>query len=960
MKHTFTILTALLLAPLVVFASPRLKWIRSLIIPCLVASFLAIPAVAAAEDLTQWKPLPVTWKPAAVTAETMTIQNNGSWAYLIAPGEYSNVDVSAMVTIDSAATQFGFFGSSWSAWPDSAFGDQGFEASLLLRADEKGSRGYRVQVSHKYQHVALVRFPDGGYLRSVPCEVKVNTPIKLRAIAAGGVLRVSVDGKELIHYVDRLEPVIAAGRVALGVSSNAKVTITEPRITAVEAESAPAKQPHVVRLSARSWLGGRTWVFDGDEPILELHDVEDPSCFAKLKPGYKPQLTFDSHWGLENQGAFPEAASKWTSPSVSGGGETLKATWSARSIKDRFTTNSTMTVAFDPHRGTYTYGIESELEVLPGEPFHFRYGFDFEHHTPLDPFNWQYLVARKRGGELYHRPVTPNDPGPQYDLEMYHGQRVWFGRHSGDLQVAPAIEYETDPSWNELKQADGKTSTRQCNTAVCAAFYDTGVAFGNETAKPGTKVRVKYRYTGYPAAEAESLFKSSKIYSTPTLDPNHHYIFADEWPKLTFSQFVPLSQTWQYGRTPFMTGHNQRPTYELEKDCGAGSGFAMKLGPASFGKAALSKSGSLAKGRYVVTALVKADNTLGPGGRIELEATQAKTNKVLATAKHFVGNGSFDWKKIGFVFDVPEDAGTLSVAFGNAGTGETLVTDVEFRRLNDGEAIPAGIATKPNDKAPAFADAPSGAIADFRMLEGKGHHVLNHAGDTHLDLSNLGWVVDENRSALQFADNTTGRKDYRPDSHVGMDIFGHRQDFNYLSSYKAYEKYHTVPFAMSFGGSVILGAERYYLHDNYYRGLMGRTLIFDRTLAPAEIAALAKDQLLPANVSAVKGTSLAAWIKPAAHMGKAEHGAAGDIIGYGNRRFILSLHGGDERPLEAPYQLVARLNVNDRIAAARNLEADRWYHVAMTAEPESGQRRVRLFVNGQQVAEDITKKWSGE
>jgi hypothetical protein len=68
---------------------------------------------------------------------------------------------------------------------------------------------------------------------------------------------------------------------------------------------------------------------------------------------------------------------------------------------------------------------------------------------------------------------------------------------------------------------------------------------------------------------------------SPTLDPNHHYIFADEWPKLTFGKFEPMSKAWILGRTPFMTAHNQRPTYELEKNCGAGSGFAMKLGPAS-------------------------------------------------------------------------------------------------------------------------------------------------------------------------------------------------------------------------------------------------------------------------------------------------------------------------------------------------------------------------------------------
>ena len=160
-----------------------------------IALLLLSVSCAAAGDFTTWQPLPADWKPAAVAGQTATLQRGGNWAYLVSPGEHSHAEVSATVTIDSAATQFGFFGSSWSAWPDPAFGDQGFEASLLLRADEKGTRGYRVQVSHKYQQVALVRFPDGGYLRSVHCEVKLNTPIKLRAKVAGGVLRVSVDGK---------------------------------------------------------------------------------------------------------------------------------------------------------------------------------------------------------------------------------------------------------------------------------------------------------------------------------------------------------------------------------------------------------------------------------------------------------------------------------------------------------------------------------------------------------------------------------------------------------------------------------------------------------------------------------------------------------------------------------------------------------------------------------------------
>jgi hypothetical protein len=850
-------------------------------------------------DLAAWSPQPADWKPQAVAGDAATLSRD-AWGYLVSPAEEASAELSATIRIEEPARQLQFFGSGWSAWPDPAFGDGGFEAALLLRGGKDS--GYRVQISHKYQVVALVKFPEGGYVRVAPCTVKLNEPHQLLAKVDGNAIVVRVDGQEKIRWLDSFLP-LEKGRVGIGVSSLAKVTFSDERLNSARSAAPLSKPgPHAPDFSVRKFLGGRQWIFDGDEPILELHSAEDPSCFAKLKPGYKPQLTFDSHWGLENQGAFPEAASKWTEPIVTGSGKAIQASWSARNVKDRFATRSTLTVGFDALRGTYTYDVDSELEVLPGEPFHFRYGFDFEHHTPLDPFRWQYLVARRRGGELYHRPVYPIDPGPQYDLETYHGLRVWYGRHLEELHVAPAVEYDIEADWNRDPKAPTQPLARKLNTAVCAAFYDTGVAFESEIAPPGTKLRVKYRYTGYPAAEAEKLFQQSKIYDSPTLDPNHHYIFADEWPKLTFSQFLPLSKTWIYGRTPFMTGHNQRPTYELEKNCGAGSGFAMKLGPASLGKANLPVGSSLAKGRYAVTALVKSVNAHGPGGRIELEATQAKTNNVLMSARHFVGNGSFDWQRQGFAFDIPEDAASLAVALGNAGTGEMQVTDVEFRRLAEGEALPPEVAARPNDQIPEFKPAPADAIADYRMEEGRGQHVLNYAASSlgHLDLANLDWVVDSGRPALRFADNATGRKDFRVDSGLAR---------NYLH-HPAYAGKDTLPIALAghHGGG-----------------------------------------------EPIKGLTLAAWIKPAAEMGASEHGGKGDVIGYGARRFILSLHGQ-----KAPYHLAARINVNDAIESQTQLAADRWSHVAMTAEPFEGQWRVRLFQDGQPVGEGVTKKFAAD
>jgi len=856
----------------------------------LAALLIVLGNAHAAEPLAQWNAVPADGKGVTFAEQTATLTGD-KWSSLRAPKEFANVQISAIVTVVEAAKAVNFFGQGWSAWPDSTFSDGGFEAGLLLRAATNS--GYRVQLSHKYQVVALVKWPEGGYVQVVPCAVKLKSPHKLLASVQNSRVHVSVDDVPKIAWHDSFLP-LTSGAVGVAVSGGAKATFSDVEVGIVPSVTETPRGPHTANFSVRPFLGGRQFVFDGDEPVLQLHYEKDPSVFAKLRPGYKPQLTFDSHWDLANQGAFKEADSKWTAPVTSGGGKSVKATWSARSVKDRFTTQSTLTVGYDAKRGTYTYDIESALEVLPGEPFHFRYGFDFEHHTPLDPFRWQYLVAKRGGGGLYHRPVYPIDPGPQYDLETAGGARVWFGRHLEQLHVAPAVEYDISSA----------TSTgRKLNTAVCAAFYDTGVSFAPETAKPGTRLEVKYRYTGVPAAEAKALFDESKIYDAPTLDPKHHYIFADEWPKLTFSQFVPMSETWILGRTPFMTAHNVRPTYELERNCGAGSGFAMKLGPASFGKANLAKAAPLAKGRYAVTALVKAVNVHGPGGRIELVATQAKTNKQLAEARHFVGNGNFDWRKQGFVFDVPEDAGALQLAFGNAGTGDFLVTEVEFRRLADGEALPAGLLARANDQPAPIPAAPAGAVADYRMLEGKGLVVLNHGsggGIGHLDLANLDFVTDAGRPALRFADNATGRKSYRLDSGLNRFYFSH----------SGYTGKDTLPLALTghHGGG-----------------------------AP------------------IPGLTLAAWVKPAPAMGSAHHGGRGDIIGYGARRFVLGLHGQ-----KAPYQLAARINVNDSVVSTAKLDADRWQHVAMTAEPKDGQWLVRLYLDGQPVGEGQTKKFPAE
>ncbi len=904
-------------------------------------SVLPYPA-RAGESLERWTRLPEDWSGVALTENSLDVTGE-KWSYLVAPGQHPHAEVSASFTIKEPATKFRFFGESWSVWPDGTFGDNGFEAALLLRAGEKS--GYRVQFSHRYQVLALVKWPDGGFVRVVPCGVKLKEEQKVAARVEGPEVVVRVDGVEKLRWTDTFLP-LTQGSVGLGVSSGAKVSFHGVHVKPLQSPEAqpartlPAHKPH---FSVRPFLGGRPWIFDGDEPILLL---PVPSANGinnvKLRPGYKPQLSWNSHWDVQNQGAYKEADNKNTEPGWSGGGASLTAQWTSEHVEGAFVVKTSMTVGWDEARQVYTYDVDSAMEVT--RDFLFRYGYDFEHHTPLDPFRWQYLLARRSNGEVYHRPVTSVDPGPQYDLETIGGARVWFGRYGETMHIAPAVEYNISA---------GQSLGRKLNTAVCAAFYDTGVAFPGESARAGSRLAVNYRYTGWPAAEAAALFQSSKVYDSPTLDPHHHYIFADEWPKLTFSQFVPLSEPWIKGRTPFMSAHNQRPSYELVQNCGAGGGFAMKLGPAAYAKASLTKATPLAKGRYVLTALVKSVNTVGPGGRIELSAAQAKTNKKLAELCHFVGNGSFGWTRQGFVFEVPEEAGALSIAFGNAGTGDFLVTDVEIRPVQPGAPVPSGVGAAPNEKEPSHGVRIADAVADFRLGEGGGLVVFNHAGGSHLDLANVDWVVDSGRPALRFAATAPEREDFRKDRYIGLNIFGYARDPNYVSAYKSYEGRRSVPFAMSLGGALVLGAERYYLHSNYYRGLIGRTLVVKRSLSPEDVSALAQDADPGPGAAAppeAGETTLAAWIKPAGQMEPAK-GMGGDILGYGNRKFILTLADAP------PYRLVARLNESKQVlSTGKQIESERWSHVALTVTPQDGKPYMRLFIDGRQVTEGFGAK----
>lgn len=723
--------------------------------------FLAV--VLSAQSVADWKPEPAGFRGAAVERERAVLTSD-PWAGLVAPPVGENGELSLTFTILEPARRLNYKGDTWCVWTDFGREDGGYEFAALLRHGEAG--GYRVQVSEKFQEVALFKHPHGSFLRAAPCAIRRNAPHALKASVQGSRVSVSLDGKELISFGDHLLT-LREGRFGIAVSSGARVAVENVKLRALDPGPAEAPGPHRADLAVREWRG-RKWVFDGQEPILLLHTPEVPHLQnAKLLPGYRPVLMWNAYWDIQCQGAYPEGTNRPAEPRVEKRGEKLELVWDGRHEKGAFATRTSLTVACAD--GRYVYDVESALEVL--KEFHFRQGFDFEHHTALDPFRWEYMVLRGADGKLYYRPFYPYDPGPCEDLATRKGFRAWVGRRGEPFVIGPAVEYEI-------------AEARPMNTAVCAWAYDTGVAFPAATLKAGQKLAVKYRYTGYAAEELRAMLKAAAVWPIPRLDPRRHFVFADAWPKLDFSQAAALNESWPKGWTPFMSGHNALPQYLLEKEKGKS---VLRFGPASHAAANLPAPSPLPKGRYVVSVLARGENLHGPGAYVEVLATKEHTGdgyvrhatKVLAEERHYAGAGSFDWRRVEFSTEVPSGAPAVAVGFGNAGTGDFFVADLEVR---------PGDAPRANAKPAPFPPAPRGAVADYRMAEGAGQHAFDFAGGPFgiLELANVDWAQEGGRAVLEF-----GPPKEKASSPVSGGL-----DLRYLSQ-KAYRGKERFPVALA-------------------------------------------------------------------------------------------------------------------------------------------------------------------
>jgi hypothetical protein len=840
-------------------------------------------------DWKTWERRPREFAGASFDGGKLTLGAN-AWSSLVSPAVYEDFEATLTFSILEAAKNTSYLTlKDWGVWTDFGASDEGYELGVLLRDGPEG--GYRVQVSAKLQEIALLSYPKGSFLRVAPGKIPVNTPHEIRVSVQGNHVIVKLDGEEKIDYVEECVP-RGKGAFGLGCSSGGKVAVERLRLAALPKRAPEKAPPHTARLAAREWRE-RTWIFDGQEPILQLfQSTELPiNSNVKLKPGFRAMLIMEIAWNPNSPSDYPEEVQTLSRPRCTPKDGKLEVAWEGKDAKGRFGSQIMMTVGYDPGRGMYTYDFDRTLEMAPGKEFNFQRGLYFEHHDATDPFAWKYMIFKREDGQIYYRPLCHYfDPGSFPDAAMNKGFRAWVGRVDGPDLVSPAVEYEAPTaSWE----------TGPASFAVCAWGYDTGIGFPGRILKGGDKIRVKYRYTGYPAEEMKAKLAQAKIYPLPRLDPRRHMIFAKGWPKLDFSKFAALSEWWPYGSIPWQNAHNGLPDYSLEQKSGYGSGFAIKFGALAHAEACLESHGPVRKGRYVVSAHAKGDHLYGPGAYLQVWRMKehtgdgyAGTGTVLGKEVHHFGNGTFDWKRVGFVAEISEDAPALAISLGNAGTGEVLFGDLEILPLKDGEAPPAGIAAKGNPRGAEFPPAPVGALADYRMEEGRGSYVLDAAGSLGpLELANVAWTTDEGRPALKFADNPSGRQDYVPQG-----IFA----------------------------------------QNHFKNLETAPRQPDPRRQALAIAGVGGGQTL------LRSWSVSVDVKPAARMDP-----EADILGFGSRAFKLVLKSSP-----GGYLLGARLNYNEQHWTEATLRPDAWSRITVTGDSKPGEKaRLSFYVNGRLVKE---------
>jgi|GEM_PF-4794066 len=395
-----------------------------------------------------------------------------------------------------------------------------YHAGIEFRSDGK-EQLYRVLFSTVSKEVALYR-EGGGFLVVASVDVREDKPFLVEIVASGPIIKVSVDRKKAIRFVERHETTLSGSLRFLTLHSQA--VFEEVRIAPLAASEpdAPAEQlDHSPNLHVRMWHRW-LWLFDGAEPIARVMrydmanhrnapgDENGPYRYfgisdAKLVPGIEPVTPFQLDWDCSLAGVGidkPRTLDLLEHRRESSNRVVFK--WRIVDGEQRPIGDGAMTVTYDRQGDTYVYDVHSSkilTSVLKADRVQFA-----------DP--WPYFAAgpatqvAHSWKRKYRYGVFVGEDGQLYKTPMNH--HFWA---DGNIRSGGFYGYFLNQHVNPVFEMH--SAELPLSVGLCSWGYDLHMQLrlpnGPVTLPVGHKLTARFRVLSFSQTRARSLMKQAKF-----------------------------------------------------------------------------------------------------------------------------------------------------------------------------------------------------------------------------------------------------------------------------------------------------------------------------------------------------------------------------------------------------------------------------------------------------------------
>jgi len=614
--------------------------------------------------------------------------------------------------------------------------DPGWDVGVVFRYTDP-LNFYRVQVSAHRNELTLWD-STGEYLQRVKCKVKLGNRHTLEVIVRGAHIRAKLDGTDVLDYWDRTLP-HTGGQAGLAVWQST-VAFDRFTVTKLQPETTPmpAHKPDF-RLKT---IDKQVWVIDGNEPIcrfLKSRHSNKGALFMgaiKLKPGYRSSYYTWIGPGISpNEGSYvlPLVGELPDAFDVKKQGETLEFHFK---LDRPDTANATheFTISYDAKRGMYRYQDKASVR------FTFKPPYKLTSFELIDPLTYN---NREPGPEVVHRwnwtghqwhvfkgPKGHTERYPLIDyLSGYSGAKTYWGAFTNFLypDVAACPTWEIDLRWTPHPDRDFRLG-------LCHWGYDFHHSESGPTmaVEPNSVRDYTVVLTGMPPAEADAVFKQSKVAEGTAASPD------------TYANFDASGCTFKE------TSTRQKPTHTMvweqgvpDDKVGREDSHSLRIdGPdrarVQIYQYALEQNAE----QWWVRGWFKSKAVGGRGLQLRVKYSYGPKPEQIF---YIGGRGDQDWTHFSFVTDVLKQRDCTDLTLELDGPGTVWVDDVAVTAVLDGKKPKTTVFAEPTD---LVARKDMVIDLDTNVKPGRGVYDSSHNGHHLMLEGNTGWKQENGRGFL--------------------------------------------------------------------------------------------------------------------------------------------------------------------------------------------------------------------